>query len=447
MTRGLLVSLLIFGLLGCGGLDYKTLEGYMQAGNCPLAAGHIEKKERAYGSNGRLLFLLDSAQINMLCGNYEKSNEYFHSAEELAEELWTKSITQEAAAFLLNDYTRPYAGEDFERALINLFSAINYLMLGEYDEAVVECRRLDANLSMFNDKYGEKNVYKEDAFGRYLSGMIYESVHEPNDAFIDYYKAYRTFKDYEANYGTPVPPILVEDLLRLAQATHRLDELEELGIEVASSNPEGTTTSLRALTGDYPDSEPPHKSQNKKGSVPPGKIVFIHFNGKPPVKEEDVVSIATKHGPVTLAFPRYVVTRPFCRQSELLIEPEDGEAKGLLTYLVEDINSIAVKNLDDRKGRIIAKTIARAIAKQTAVKKATKSHTARLLFNIVNLALERADTRSWRTLPGEIYLTRVFLPKGSYNTYIRLCGGQRKYINRVDVKAGETKFLFYESVY
>jgi hypothetical protein len=36
--------------------------------------------------------------------------------------------------------------------------------------------------------------------------------------------------------------------------------------------------------------------------------------------------------------------------------------------------------------------------------------------------MERADTRSWFTLPGEIHLARVSLPPGNYRGRIELYG-------------------------
>ena len=207
------------------GINYHTLESYLVNNDCAAASDYLENHKKKYGSNRELLFLLDSAMINMLCGNYEKSNENFHRAEALTEELWTKSITKESAAFLLNDYTVPYSGEDFEKALINLFSAINYLKLGQFDDSLVEVRRLDSVLTMLNDQYSKKNIYKEDAFGRYLSGIIYEADNNLNDAYIDYYKAFHTFQDYEEKYGTPMPSVFVKDLIRVARASGRTDEV------------------------------------------------------------------------------------------------------------------------------------------------------------------------------------------------------------------------------
>ena len=188
-----LVSIIfLFTLSACAGsLNYNILDNYMNTGRCPFATDYVKKHEKDYGSNERLLFLLDSAMIDMLCGNYEESSRYFRSAEDLAGDLWTKSFTKETSSFLVNDYTIPYAGEDFERALIYLFSAIDYAGLAEYDEALVEIRRLDLNLRAINDKYEQKNVYKEDAFARYLSGIMYEADNNPDDAYIDYYRAWQ----------------------------------------------------------------------------------------------------------------------------------------------------------------------------------------------------------------------------------------------------------------
>jgi hypothetical protein len=419
------LAFLLLWAVGCAkGLNYKVLEGNLGSGNCGAATVYVQENEEDYGSNRRLLYLLDAAQVNLYCANYRESNRYFHLADELAEELWTKSLTKEAASFLINDLTIPYGGEDFEKALINLHSAINYSALGQFDEALVECRRLDANLNVYNDKYDEKNVYKEDAFGRYLSGLIYESAGELDNAYIDYYKAYKVFSSYEADYGTPMPGALVDDLLRIAGATDRMSEVrEELGIAPREGLP----------------------AQAETGKL--GRIVFIHFNGKAPVKLEDRVVIPLPGGPSTLAFPRFMVRPPACRKSELVASTSSGGLKAR-AELVEDINGIAVKNLSDRKARVIAKAIARAAIKRAAVEAASSQiedervrRLTRFGLNIMSAALERADTRSWRTLPGEIYMARLYVPEGRYGLSAGLCDGRVRQLDSVDIKAGETRFV------
>lgn len=404
------------------GINYHELENHMINNDCAAAVAYLEDNKKKYGSNRELLLLLDSAMINMLCGNYEKSNEYLHHAEALTEELWTKSITKETAAFLLNDYTVPYSGEDFEKALINLFSAINYLRLGEFDDSLVEVRRLDSVLTMLNDQYSKKNNYKEDAFGRYLSGIIYEADNNLNDAYIDYFKALSIFQDYEEKYGTPIPSIFMEDLIRVARAAGRTEEIRSFIDEYDSA---GWTEYYDA--GDQ------------------GRIVLIQFNGTAPVKRSAQIFIPTTDGPVALAFPVYDVLQPYCMESRVIAE-SDSERISSDTELVEDINSIALKNLEDRRGRITLKMAARVALKQIAIKK-IKDKDARELLNIANLFIEQADIRSWRTLPGEIYLGRLFVPEGDYDVHVSLCGDRERFVETIQVKPGETKFVLYESMF
>jgi hypothetical protein len=426
-----LTVLSLMVLYGCaGGVEYDILGNYVRQDKCSEASRYVEEKQEEYGPNRQLLYNLDSGMINMECGYYEKSNKSFHAADDLAEKLWTKSISKEAASFLLNDYTIPYAGEDYERALINLFSAINYAMLEEYDEALVECRRLDANLSMFNEKYEEKNVYKEDAFGRYLSGIIYESTGNVDDAFIDYYRAFETYRDYESFYGTETPSILIEDLIRVSFLTGRSDEVDQLLHEYGNNKSKE-------------DARPNEK----------GKIVFIHLNGRSPVKTDNKVIVPSSRGPITIAFPRFVVTSPACTESKVVVISESGKIS-VDAELVEDINKIALKNLDDRKGRLVAKEIARVVAKQGAIDLAADQiedegarEMTRFLLNIVNTAIEIADTRSWRTLPGEIYMTRIFLPEGWYKVQSRACGRRKDIVSSIEIKAGQTKFLLHDTMY
>lgn len=430
MARAAFAALGFLFALGCAtGPKYPALYSHLRAGDCKAATEHVEKQEKAYGANQRLLFLMDAGAVSLYCGQHEKSNGYLHEADRLAEDLWTKSITREGAAFLINDYTIPYSGEDFEKAFINMLSAVNYAVLGQYDEALVECRRLNGKLVEINEKYEKKSVYKEDAFGRYLSGMLYEadsvgSLSNIDNAFIDYDRAFDAFRDYAAQYGTPLPDVFLEDYFRIAEAAERLDEAKAKV---------GPRANLQWMS---------HRDARKRG-----KIVLIHMRGRAPVKEEDKVVLPAARGPITMAFPRYVVSRPGCRSSELVVKSSSA-MKNAESELVEDVAGIAVKNLDDRKGRVVAKTLARAVAKQVAIDAAArqagdrhKRELTRLGLNILNIVIERADTRSWRTLPAEISLTRLYVAPGQYEVSAQTCGERRMFSGSTGVKAGETKFL------
>lgn len=420
-------------MYGCGpGMQYhRRLADHLSAGECEQAAELVETSKDDYGANGELLYLLDGAMANFRCGDNARAQQRFQAAEQLAERLWTESLSANTLALLTNDYLLPYAGEDFERVMINLFAALSFLKAGQTDEALVECRRLDSLLTLYNSKYDEKNVYKEDAFARYLSGMLHEADKAMDDAYIDYAKAYHIYGEYQAAYGTPTPPILIEDLLRVAAATDRMEEVAEIAAPKEGPSPFGQEDALSM-----------------------GRIVLIHLNGEAPEKQEDRIYLPTLgYGPLTIAFPRMEVAQPACRGSRLTLIAENGGRITADGFLAEDINRIAVKDLNDRKGRIIAKTMARAVAKQVAIHQianANKNRGSRdliiTLFNLMNLLIEQTDTRSWRSLPGEIYLTRVFVPPGVYQVEAEAlgCHGVPSYSGTVEVAAGETRYLVYD---
>lgn len=421
-TRFTAVFFCLVFLAGCAaGPDYKSIDRKLCANNCADAVASISDQESRYGRNQKLLFLMDAAMVNMFCSDCDTANTYFHTAETLAEKLWTKSISKEAASFLWNEYTRPYAGEDFERAMINLFSAMSYIDANKTDEALVECRRLNALLSMYNEKYEAKNVYKEDAFARYLSGILYESTGSLDDAFIDYFHAYKLFEDYGRDYGTPMPPVLIEDLLRVAGRVNRMDEVRQAGC-----SSEGVSV----------------LSYDKTRQL--GRVVMVHFVGRAPRKIEASLVLPTPDGPVKMAFPEYEVTPPGCGDSTLFLE-SGTDRFSAAAHLVEDINKIAVKNLDDRKVRIMAKAVARTAAKQLMFHQVAKEADSQLLkvgLNFANTLIERADTRCWRTLPGEIHLAQMFVPPGDYKAYAAPCSSEKVLLEDIAVTAGQTVFVF-----
>ncbi len=409
--------------------NYDAVKKMVSSNDCDGAVAYIKKKKSSYGIN-KLLFLLDLAIVNMQCKRYEPAKTLLLKAEDLSEDLWTKSISKGAASFVTNDLIIPYAGEDFERVLINFFLAISYLELGLRDEALVECRKMDTLLSMYNNKYSEKkNAYKEDAFARYISGIIHESDSETDDAYIDYKKAYETFLDYSKHYQTKVPHILMQDIIRLADIVDRKEQVKK-------------------LIPNFKDI----KIINQKLSLQKGKLVVIHLNGIAPVKIDQKFTIATISGPITIAFPEYEKKRPGCDNSGFALSVEgSGRHERLNTFLVEDIDEIAIRSLSDRKGRIWAKTLVRAIAKQVAIKKVSDHSPIPFMSSVLNtantIALEKADTRSWQMLPAQIYMTRKFVDPGKYKVYRVDCYNQEQFEKEVTIAKGETKYVIAYTMY
>ena len=123
------------------------------------------------------------------------------------------------------------------------------------------------------------------------------------------------------------------------------------------------------------------------------------------------------------------------------------------TDLVQDINAIAVKDLEDRRARVTAKALTRAVIKQEAVDamadsaddKGTRA-VLRLTGAVFAAVTELADTRSWGTLPGEIHLARSFVPPGRYVVSSIACGKSR-YLGEIEINPGQTRIFVVQTMY
>ncbi|MCK5581593.1 MAG: hypothetical protein KAJ18_10025 [Candidatus Omnitrophica bacterium] len=389
----------------------------------------FEDHPQGYSEKNRLLYFLDKGLVLHLAGQYEKSIDELEKAKGKYGLLYTRSITKGVGSWLWNDYTKPYRGEDFERVMVNIFQALNYAMLGDISESLVEARDVDSMVSAINQQYdpGQKNVYKEDAFARMLMGILYEasgSSADLNDAFISYRKAYESYENlYQSHYAVAAPRVLKENLLTLAgwmgkeefrQYRNKFEDVDFLSLA----------------------------DKQKKAQV-----YLIHYQGLSPLKYPDsIILLGAKGELIKISFPRYK-ERIFDEEPKtFLAVSKDGAAYSAVTELGENISAIAVKNLRQRRSRIIAKSVGRQAAKyflQKGVKeKIEENHgkDAGDLFQygagLVNLYAEQTDIRAWQTLPAQIRIARLLLDPGEYDLSF-----DGKDIGHAVVKAGHKKFF------
>jgi len=439
--------LLLFGamLFSCAPKikHYPVINQCLSNQNYEQALKVIKDNKDAYPKRNAALYYMEEGILAHFALRFKESNESFSRAEQIMDELYTRSISKQTASFLINDNTIPYRGEDFESAMVNLFMALNYVGLGLKDEALVEARKVDNKLNIINSRYPEdkKNVYKEDAFIRFLMGVLYESDGEDNDAFISYRKAeeiYRT--DYRQNYGISPPVLLIENLLSSAKAMDFIEELKE-------------------IRGQYSNVAFMAPAEKKEMA----EIYLIHYNGLGPEKVEKRWVVPLPDGYlVKVAYPKFKQRYyQIVRGATILKNLTSGASYECSTFLMENIGSIAVKNLENRTGRIKAKAIARATTKYLATKavssKAKKEGGAlagllvQVAGNVASAATEQADTRHWRLLPAEIRVGKITVPPGEYKgriSFVNASGAvvTSREIERFAVKRGEKRFFTYRTL-
>ena len=111
------------------------------------------------------------------------------------------------------------------------------------------------------------------------------------------------------------------------------------------------------------------------------------------------------------------------------------------------VEALAVGSLEKRKPEILARAVARAVIKYNASNEAQNSSEAlAFMVNVAGILTERADTRSWSTLPSRISLLRWPLTAGHYRIDIDLLGDDgvvvaQRTLDDVSIVAGQKRFL------
>ncbi|MFH1414997.1 MAG: hypothetical protein ABIH89_02790 [Elusimicrobiota bacterium] len=371
-----------------------------------------------------LLYHLETGLLYHLAGEYKLSNRFLENAEWISDELYTKSISQETASLVTSDNILPYRGEYFEYLFTNYYKLLNYIYLGNLEDALVEVRRINHKLSLFK---------KDDAFMHYMTAILYQYNMQDSDAFIEYMKAYKAYRnDYPDLYGTPYPRQLTKDIAVFAHES-RFPRVSEFPPEV-----------LSAFT-------PPAEY---------GTVVFILETGFIPAKQEVRMDASIPQDYkkkyknelkdtyfLTVSVPHYLPETESIQSAAVEI---NGQIYSM--DLVEDLGSLARKSLEDKHDKIIAKAIARAVTKYItyrAVKgKGTKDDNSDNLrkilgatVNIFGAATEHADTRSWLTLPNRIFFTRAYLDPGKYSFRMSMDHPVTSETETFDIKKGELKFI------
>jgi len=385
------------------------------------------------GRNSEALDHANRGLLLHLSDRFIESNEEFESAEILMDRILENNFKEIIASYIINEYSLPYGGEDYENIMLNFYKLFNYLQLNDPQEALVECRRIDHKLNVLSDRYSNSQTYTQDGFSRYISAIIYESLGNFNDAFIDYFKAYQIYNSlYEEKYNTSCPNDLKHSLLRCAFLSNRENDYETLKKELNMEYIPLNSDSLCEVIIIIEAGELPHKEE-----------INTYIPIKNDKDEDKVIAISL---PTIISHPSSIVGGYI---SSLNLK-ENIE-------LVEDLGSIAIISLEDHRGRIILRAAARAALKLLA------SETGELIgdelsgeddsllgdiigigINIFGAATEHADLRCWSLLPDKIFLGRIFVEPSENTIELNLTLNKfnnMKIIYNIDPIIGKTIFI------
>jgi hypothetical protein len=384
------------GLVGCAdyGSRFERLDLCL-ASDRPGAALELLNEKQPAGRD-RLLQILERAMLLRMDRRFAESNREFEAAKRVEEELAALSLREQGTALLLNDTATSYQGAAFERVLIRLYEALNYLELDDRDAARVEALQVDLLLRELGQEDPD-SIFHNDPFARYLSGMIFEDGGECSDAMIAFRDAYQAYREHGERYPLAVPPALQGDLLRTA---------ERLGLEEEAA--------------EYRSAFGRERAPQLYGGPGNGEVVVLFHSGLVPVKEEEslTVPVVGQARLIRIAVPAYRV-RPAGSSGVVGVAAQ----RRIAGQVVANVQGMALADLEAHRGTLVARTAARAAAKYAASYAAGKENQwAGLLVNLAGVLTERADTRSWLTLPREIRMIRLDLPPGTYPVELEILG-------------------------
>ncbi|MEO7164218.1 MAG: hypothetical protein ABI041_14955, partial [Bdellovibrionia bacterium] len=396
---------------GCASARMSDVESdnLFRQGRYEEAAIRLQKGAVDQGDNGRdlLLFLLDAGLSLHSAGKFEESNKAFQQADKIADIKDYTSLAAETATLLTSDNLKDYKGEDFEKVLINTYLAMNYALMGDNENAMVEARRVNRKLYLMVSEGGKK--YKQNAFARYLSAILYEEENNYNDAYIDYKNTWKLRPDF---------PGLGLDLWRCAWQLRMPDEMERWDSVFHLSREDHDTAKLGG-------------PKSRKG-----EIVVLYENGISPIKRpnpnfSELPKFYPRYNPVTSA------------QVEL-----NGEIKGT-TAILENIERTAIENLDEKYGGMIAKKIAGLAAKEGVaygISKTTDSPLLGFLAKVAMYASDQADLRSWSLLPRDLQLFRISVDPGTYAIRAIPSGTTPLPTKTIQIEAGKKVFVNFRYI-
>jgi len=339
-------------------------------GDYSSAADVLKEKSEKEGKD-QILYLLDRGIALYEAKDYKESIKTLTEAERLSAVKDFTSINEEVVSVITTDKYKKFVPLDYERIMINVYLALSYFMLGQYEDALVECRRIN-NLVYVLKNRGMKD-FEEVPLARYVSGMIYETQGKYDSARIDYLKV------VELN---PLFTQAIYDAYRCARLGNN--------VYIAST-----------ISNKYPNLKLKESFEKRCKSC--GNLVVLLSYGEIPVKRQ------SRNNNMLPEF----YTRTYS-SAKLDLYSDQGKKISSGEDLL-DLETVARKNLNERIGRIMAKRllgVGAQVAIGYGVAKATDNDALGVLAGLLLHSTSSPDTRSWSTLPRYYYVARTSLEPG-----------------------------------
>ncbi|MCC7053150.1 MAG: hypothetical protein IT355_07760 [Gemmatimonadaceae bacterium] len=469
MWRSFLLAVVLAPVAACTTLS-NTARSYLTAPNgmqvddnrvrTMLHRGMADSALRAVGNrrsplspDDRLLRLLYQGTAARYAGHSREAATLFDQAFAVSEDRFTKSVSRIATSMVTNDYALPYTAGRNERLLLHYNALLAWNAAGDPDGAAVEARRLVTLLATFGRPDRDERPLR--AMLHALAAATFEASGDWSDAVVARRNAIALGAPLDS---TLTPP--ADSLGDVVVVVERGDVAHKVAVGLTvpiytgdNAGTGGAGFAAERLLGDF--------AALRNGGVwyddtPSWRFTETRYA---PWREARVSYLLDLSWPV-------LHRAPFAGGGTVAVVAGGASASADVTASISD--AIAADYRRDR-GALMSRTLSRAVTKylaaravEAAAEAAAKNDSddgkkkkkrgdgdaaraagslARMFANVAGTALERADTRAWTLLPGDVALVRMRIPAGTHELLVDAAGMRVLSLPGVVVRAGRTTIV------
>ena len=407
--------------------ESETARNYWAAGNVAEAQREVAAKAADKCDSGdSLIWTLELGSVSRANGDFPQSIKAFskaHSDIEAFENEPDVKLSEEAAAIFTNQSYIPYKGYNYDKIMVGVYQALNYMESKDFDSAAVELKRLEnfqrnaeeANRSRIErEEKALKEAQAKNKGGGYDAN---KTLSDPGasaklkEIYGDDYMADTSAMEAKSIYMNPFA-YWVSGLFFMNKAEDGADrnkaaDFFRLAAEMTSNKSEFLLSDLKTAE-DYAN-----------GAIAglPDTTYVIYETGSAPIRKQ-----------VRLDLPLYIIQGdiphvgmnfPYLAKNDsyvadITVAAADQTSK---TELLADMDAIIRREFNNELPSVITKTIISSAVKAAAqygVKQAAGDGWGGLAVNLVGsvyqASMNDADLRTWTTLPKQIRVAKVKNP-------------------------------------
>lgn len=389
------------------------------------------REKDIYRSKDQVLYNLESGIIYHFANKYDSSSFYLTKAENEIDQNYTKSLSRGVGSFLTNDNKLVYDGEPYEDVYLNAFKALNFIHLQDWEAALVETRRMTYKMTQLDIKIkglasafaksdssdktdwdpGDLNI-QNSAFGHYLSTILYAKAGDTDDARIEKEKLDIAIKEQST------------------LSSHKYFKKSDFS---GLQKPDTYNVLLAGFTG-----RAPYKIQED------ARVFFDDYD-----EDED------NEFYLKFSFPVLET-----HHSEInYVRAVVNDSLTTTLDLIEQMDLVSAEVYKAKQPIIYSRALIRASTKAVGTKLISgvareKNEFLGDLFQFLGFiaqeATEKADLRSWQTMPGQAWMKTIKLPEGVNIVRLEYIGrnGRVRYFDEFEVTiTPDTELELVESIY